>query len=393
MPFLNTLNLVKSKVEIRPTPLCFAHCCIFVQIADMPRFHSLVVQSIFHETPNSVSISLAVPEEETAAFAFKAGQYLTFRVNLDGKELRRTYSICSGPEESELRVGIKRLEGGAFSTWANTTLAVGQTLEVMPPMGRFVLPESKPEGSNFVAFASGSGITPVLAMIKEVLTRRERDRFTLFYGNRFTGSIMFREEIEGMKNRFPGRLALYHILSGEHPEVDLFKGRIDADKVKALSGKLFEQSNNRLLFGLRSWRYAIQQVKTIDARIGRGPERVLSEMFAAPGIASTKKEGPSAHSVGTAGISQVTVVLDGFSMQFPLDYQGANILDAALEAGADVPYACKGAVCATCKAKIIHGTARMDLNYALSPEEVQDGYVLCCQAHPESAELLVNFDH
>lgn len=392
MPFLYTLNLVKSKVEIRPTPLCFAYCCIFVQIADMPRFHSLVVQSIFHETPNSVSISLAVPEEETAAFAFKAGQYLTFRVHLDGKELRRTYSICSGPEESELRVGIKRLEGGAFSTWANTTLAVGQTLEVMPPMGRFVLPESKPEGSNFVAFASGSGITPVLAMIKEVLTRRERDRFTLFYGNRFTGSIMFREEIEGMKNRFPGRLALYHILSGEYPEVDLFKGRIDADKVKALSGKLFDPSNTDFFLACGPGDM-IQQVKTGLQELGVGPERVLSEMFAAPGIASTKKEGPSAHSVGRAGISQVTVVLDGFSMQFPLDYQGANILDAALEAGADVPYACKGAVCATCKAKIIHGTARMDLNYALSPEEVQDGYVLCCQAHPESAELLVNFDH
>lgn len=358
----------------------------------MPRFHSLVVQSVFHETSDSVSISLAIPDELRADFAFKAGQYLTFRVRIDGEELRRTYSICSGPEETELRVGIKRLEGGKFSTWANTELNVGQTIEAMSPMGRFVLPESQPEGSHFVAFASGSGITPVLAMIKEILIRRPKDRFTLFYGNRFTSSIMFREEIEGIKNRFPGRLALYHILSGEQPEVDLFKGRIDVEKVKSLSGRLFDLANTDFFMACGPGDM-IQQVKSSLQELGINPDRILSEMFTAPGAAAIKKGGSISTATGAEGISQVSVVLDGLTMQFPLNFQGINILDAALEAGADVPYACKGAVCATCKAKIVEGKARMDLNYALSPEEVAEGYVLCCQAHPESTKLVVNFDH
>jgi ring-1,2-phenylacetyl-CoA epoxidase subunit PaaE len=363
-----------------------------VQIVDMPRFHSLFVKSVFQETPDSVSISLEVPTEEAAAFAFKAGQYLTFRVHLNGEELRRTYSICSGPNERELRVGIKRLEGGKFSTWANTELRQGQSIEVMPPMGRFVLPESDLTGSSYVAFASGSGITPVLAMIKEILIFRPQDRITLFYGNRFTGSIMFREEIEGIKNRFPGRFALYHILSGERPDVDLFKGRIDAEKVKALSGKLFDLSGTDCFLTCGPGDM-ITQVKLALQDLGVKSEHIRSEMFAAPGAIDWKKaesQRPSSESKGTA---KVSVVLDGLTMQFPLDYQGLNILDAALEAGADVPYACKGAVCATCKAKIVEGRARMDLNYALSPEEVENGYVLCCQAHPESPELIVNFDH
>jgi len=358
----------------------------------MPRFHSLAVKSVFHETSDSVSIALEIPEEKTTAFAFKAGQYLTFRIHLNGEELRRTYSICSGPDEKELRVGIKRLEGGKFSTWANTELKAGETLEAMPPMGRFALPESDSQGSSYVAFASGSGITPVLAMVKEVLSRRPQDRFTLFYGNRFTGSIMFREEIEGIKNRYPGRFALYHILSGERPDVELFKGRIDANKVKTLSGKLFDLENTDcyLVCGPGNM---IQQVKEGLLDLGIGSERILSEMFTAPGILGTNKVPITNANLGSEGISQVSVILDGLTLQFPLSYQGLNILDAALEAGADVPYACKGAVCATCKAKIIQGKARMDLNYALSPEEVEKGYLLCCQAHPESTELIVNFDH
>lgn len=394
-PFFLTIFRQVLKIQglnTRPLPYLSAHCRIFVKIADMPRFHSLKVKSVFHETPDSVSISLGLPEEEFMAFAFKPGQYLTFRIALNGEELRRTYSICSGPDESELRVGIKRLEGGKFSTWANTELKAGQTIEVMPPMGRFVLPESHAQGSTFVAFASGSGITPVLAMIKEVLSRRPYDRFTLFYGNRFTSSIMFREEIEGIKNRFPGRLALYHILSGERPEVELFKGRIDASKVHALAGKLFDVENTDFYLACGPGDM-IQQVKEGLQELGIGSDRVLSEMFAAPGVLGTKKE-PNANSANpTEGSSRVSVILDGLTMQFPLDYQGQNILDAALEAGADVPYACKGAVCATCKAKVIQGKARMDLNYALSPEEVENGYILCCQAHPESTELIVNFDH
>jgi ring-1,2-phenylacetyl-CoA epoxidase subunit PaaE len=358
----------------------------------MPRFHSLIVQSVLHETNDSVSISLNIPESEASTFQFKPGQYLTFRVRLNEEDVRRTYSICSGPNETGLRVGIKQLNGGRFSTWANTELKAGQSIDVMPPMGRFLLPESHPEGSNYVAFASGSGITPILAMLKQVLITRPKDRFTLFFGNRFTSSIMFREEIEGLKNQFPGRFALYHILSGERPDVDLFKGRIDSVKVKNLANTLFDLAGTDYFLTCGPGDM-IQQVKSALQELGIETERILSEMFTAPGAVAQTQGSDVKTASGPEGESNVGVIIDGLTMHFPLAYQGLNVLDAALQAGADVPYACKGAVCATCKAKIVQGSARMDLNYALSPEEVADGYILCCQAHPESPELIVNFDH
>jgi ring-1,2-phenylacetyl-CoA epoxidase subunit PaaE len=358
----------------------------------MPRFHSLIVQSVHHETNDSISLLLDIPESEASTFQFKPGQYLTFRVRLNEEDVRRTYSICSGPNETGLRVGIKKLNGGRFSTWANTELKPGQPIDVMPPMGRFALPESHPEGANFVAFASGSGITPVLAMLKHVLITRPKDRFTLFFGNRFTGSIMFREEIEGLKNKFPGRFALYHILSGERPDVNLFKGRIDSAKVKELANALFDVPSTDYFLTCGPGDM-IQQVKSALQELGIESERILSEMFTAPGAIAQTLGSTINPTSKLEGESNVGVIIDGLTMHFPLAYQGLNVLDAALQAGADVPYACKGAVCATCKAKIVTGKARMDLNYALSPEEVSNGYVLCCQAHPESPELVVNFDH
>lgn len=358
----------------------------------MPRFHSLTVQSVLQETTDSVILTLGIPESEASTFQFKPGQYLTFRVRMNEEDVRRTYSICSGPSETGLRVGIKKVNGGRFSTWANTELKAGQQVEVMPPMGRFVLPESQPEGSNYVAFASGSGITPILAMLKHVLIARPNDRFTLFFGNRFTGSIMFREEIEGLKNQFPGRFALYHILSGERPDVELFKGRIDSSKVKDLANTLFDLKGTDYFLTCGPGDM-IQQVKSTLQELGIEPERILSEMFTVPGAAAQSQGLQVEASIGLDGESNVGVIIDGLTMYFPLSYQGLNVLDAALEAGADVPYACKGAVCATCKAKIMLGAARMDLNYALSQEEVSEGYILCCQAHPESPELIVNFDH
>jgi ring-1,2-phenylacetyl-CoA epoxidase subunit PaaE len=361
----------------------------------MSRFQKAKVSHIHRETPDSVSISLEIEENKDRFFPFKPGQYLTFKKIFNDKEIRRTYSICSSPSETTLQVGIKQLKGGLFSTWANNDLNVGDWVEIMPPMGRFVLPETAFSNGplHIVGFTAGSGITPVLSHIKHLLESQIDVRFTLFYGNKTLGTTMFRETLEGLKNKYPNRFSLYYILSREASEFDLFAGRIDARKCSSYLEKLIPASQVDY-FMICGPGEMIDEVQQFLLSSGIESHKILTERFTAPGIPiNARPEEISETSPNSEySDSQVTVILDGLCTQFNLNTAGAPVLDAALEAGADVPYACKGAVCCTCKAKVISGEVKLDLNYALSEEELRNGFILTCQAHPISEEVVISYD-
>jgi len=359
----------------------------------MSRFHWATVGEVRRETPDSVSFTLIPESGKELFFPFKPGQYLTFKRSDAEGEIRRTYSICSSPLDEELRVGVKEIPGGRFSGWANKELKAGDKLEIMPPMGRFTLPADLPEGTHLMAFAAGSGITPILSHASTLLRKDPKSRFTLFFGNKSTSTIMFRETLEGLKNRYPNRFSLQYILSREPLEFPLFCGRLNAEKCSAFFRSIAppQQADYFLICGPNSM---LDEVSEALISAGIQKERILLERFTAPGSA-TKTTEPAVQTTTTtseSAESHVTVILDGLTTLFPLEQQGPAILDAALAAGADVPYACKGAVCCTCKAKLTKGKVHMDLNYALSEQELKDGYILTCQSHPTTPEVVVDFD-
>ncbi|MCM2293924.1 phenylacetate-CoA oxygenase/reductase subunit PaaK [Allorhizobium sp. BGMRC 0089] len=357
----------------------------------MARFHSLTVTDIRRETRDAVVVTLRPSEEDRAAFDFTQGQYLTFRRKFDDEELRRSYSICAGKDEGVLKVGIKRVEGGCFSTWANENLKVGETLEAMPPMGTFHTPLDPAASRHYLGFAGGSGITPVLSIIKTVLAREPHSRFTLVYANRQISSIMFREELEDLKNLYLGRFSVLHVLKSEAQDIDLFTGRIDAEKCTAL---------------FRHW----IDIKSITTAFICGPEpmmlaiaaslrdhglrddQIKFELFASsqPGRARRRVETVAGADHGA--MCQATVTLDGATRTFNFPKQGVSLLDAAIENAMDVPFACKAGVCSTCRAKVTEGEVEMEVNHALEDYEVRQGYVLTCQCFPLSDRIVVSYD-
>lgn len=353
-----------------------------------PTFHTLKIAEIRRETEDTVSVAFEIPTELQAAYQFQPGQYLTLRATIDGEDLRRSYSLCSAPHEKECRVAIKQVEQGKFSTYANTQLKKGDTLEVMTPMGNFTTKMDVNQAKNYVLFAAGSGITPIFSLAKAILKEEPNSDVTLFYGNKGFASIIFREEIEALKNTHLERFRVVHVLSRESLGNVIQKGRIDLQKCEAL--------NNAFLNGV-----------AIDEVFVCGPEEMIhavKDTFTANGLAANqihfelfgtqapKKEVDLSLPKEQTIDSNVTVILDGDVYELSLVSDGENILDAATKAGADLPYACKGGVCCTCKAKILEGSARMDVNYALEKDEVEAGYILTCQAHPTSEKLVVSFD-
>lgn len=353
------------------------------------RFYELKVSDIRQETPDCVSVALDVPADLKEVFAFKPGQYLTFRLGLAGQELRRSYSICTAPADRELRVAIKAVKGGKFSTVANTMLKRGDVLEVMPPMGNF---SPKHLGKHYLAFAAGSGITPIMGIIKDVLQREPDSYFTLVYGNRNRHSIIFREEIEGLKNRYMERLSVYHILSRELMDVELFNGRIDAAKCGQFCEKLIDlkKINEAFLCGPEEM---ILSVREKLLALGMPQGSVHLELFSSPDQPKAQhQKWKEEHAADNGPMSKVSIRLDGVTFDLDLAYNGDNILDAALAHGADLPYACKGGVCSTCRAKIVEGEVEMEVNYALEPDEVKKGFVLTCQSHPKTEKVVVDFD-
>ena len=355
----------------------------------MSALHKIKVKEVIKETADCVSVSFDIPKELQPIFQYKSGQYLALENEIDGEKVRRSYSLCSAPYENEWKVAIKKVEGGKFSTYANETLSDDEELSVMAPAGGFALSPDKLAENHYVAFGAGSGITPILSMIKTVMHDEPKSRFTLFYGNRNFDTIIFREEIEALKNVYLNRLSVHHILSKEKLGSPLFFGRIDAQKCERF-GKVFYNPIEVAGYYLCGPAQMIFGVK--DQLIAQGVDasKIHFELFNTSDIpVETKKKEESYDSEAE---SKVTIILDGESFDMPLDYGGASILDAALAAGADLPYACKGGVCSTCKAQVTKGEATMDINYALEPDEVENGFILTCQAHPRTAEITVSYD-
>ena len=351
-----------------------------------PSFHPLTIKEIKRETSEAVSISFEVPADLTNDFAYKSGQYLTLKASINGEEVRRSYSLCSSPSENTWKVAVKAIENGKFSNFANETLKAGEVLEVMNPMGTFVLPDDL-SNKNFVFFAVGSGVTPVLSMLKTALFDSDSSTVTLFYGNKGFSSIIFREEIESLKNKYMDRLRVIHVLSRESLGNAIQKGRIDKEKSIQLIDSFLDVSTIDGVF-VCGPKDMIFGVKDAFVEKGFNESLVHYELFSSGSTKPKVEEKKQEESIS----SLVTVIVDGEVLEIPLKSNEINILDAALNAGADLPFACKGGVCCTCKAKIIEGTAKRDVNYALEADEVEAGYILTCQSHPTSEKLIVSFD-
>ena len=359
----------------------------------MLHFHSLRIADVRQETDDTVSIAFDVPAEQRELFAYQAGQYLTLRTHLDGEEVRRSYSLCSAPYEHSWRVAVKQVENGRFSTYANTVLKAGDTLEVMPPQGRFVVhPEGK-GADQVVFFAAGSGITPVISLIKQILHDEPAARITLFYANRKKTDVIFLEELENLKNRHMERLSLHYVFSRESQSSPLFEGRIDGARCKNLLDRFIADAPKQHYY-ICGPEDMIHTVKDILHAGGVPDAQVHFELFTTPvgdmnpektQQAATKEKRPD-------GVAKVQVQLDGRVFSFDLPYNGQPILDASMQTGADLPFSCKGGVCCTCRAKLVKGEVDMDINYALEPWEVEQGFILTCQSHPKSEEIFVDFD-
>ena len=355
----------------------------------MSKFHSLRVKNIKKETNDCVSVGFEVADTDKTMFEFTQGQYLTLRSNINGKEVRRSYSICSAVGE-DLRVAIKKIDGGLFSTFANDVLKNGDSIEAMPPMGRFFTNINPSQSKYYVGFASGSGITPIFSILKTVLQNEPQSNFTLFYGNKNAKSVIFREQIEGLKNKYLNRLRVFHILSREFQEAPIFNGRLSAEKCEVFCEHLLDVKSidevflcgpEEMILGVRDTFLA----KGIDAK------KIHFELFTT-GAALQKNTKKEAQSTDNEILSQVTIKLDGKLISFPLAQNGINILDEAMEQGADLPYACKGGVCCTCKCKLLEGKVHMSINYGLEADEIEEGFVLSCQAHPRSENVVLDFD-
>ena len=356
----------------------------------MARFYPVEVADVRRETRDAVVVTLTPRAEDCAAFDFTQGQYLTFRRTFAGEELRRSYSICAGKDEGVLTVGIKRVDGGAFSTWANEELKAGDTLEAMPPMGAFHTPLKPEERRHYLGFAGGSGITPLLSLIKTTLAHEPKSRFTLVYGNRSVNSIMFREALEDIKNIHLGRFNVIHVLESDAQDVDLFSGRIDAEKC----GRLFKNWINIAAIDMAFICGPEPMMLAIAAALrqhGLRDDQIKFELFAsAPRRA--KPVAKAAFEANKATTCKATITLDGSTQVVEMLKKGETILDAALGASLEAPYACRAGVCSTCRALVVEGEVEMETNHALEDYEVRRGYVLTCQCYPVSDHVVVTYD-
>ncbi len=358
----------------------------------MPKFHTLTVKEVRRETPDCVSIAFDVPQELKADYQFAQGQYLTLRTDINGEDLRRSYSICSSPLDAELRVAVKHVPQGRFSTFANQKLQSGDTLSVMTPMGKFFTALHEQHDKHYVGFAAGSGITPIMSIMKTVLQSEPKSHFTLFYGNKNFESIIFREAIEALKNQYIGSLSVHHVLSRETLGSPLFNGRINAEKCEQFCKVFFDakEVDEYFLCGPEEMIFAVKD--TLEG-LNVDSKKIHFELFTTAATKNVKPKIKPDHSpTPSESDSQITVILDGDAFDFPLNAVGDNILDAALKNGADLPFACKGGVCCTCRAKVLEGKVEMDVNYALEADEIEAGFVLTCQAHPRTEKVIISFD-
>ena len=353
-------------------------------------FHKLKVKEVKTETPDCVSIAFAVPENLKNEFVFEQGQNITIKKEIDGEEIRRSYSICSAPYENELRVAVKKVAGGKFSSYANQFLKPGDELDVLPPTGKFNCKLQNTNHKQYLAFVAGSGITPVISIIKTTLKTEPASQFTLVFGNRGRSSIIFFEELEGLKNKYLSRFNFINILSREKTDAPVNFGRINADKLIVLD-KLIDYKNTDEFF-ICGPEEMIFCVKDFLEQSGIDKKKIHFELFTTPGQKQLSIVSRQLSVKDTGPKSKITVKLDGRSFDFYLGFNSENILDAALKQGADLPFACKGGVCCTCKAKLLEGEVEMDVNWGLEQEEVEQGFILTCQSHPVTEKVVVDFD-
>jgi len=354
-------------------------------------FHSLKIADVRREIDDAVSLRFELPEGLREAFRFVPGQHLTLRTHIDGEEVRRNYSLCVAPHENELRVAIKQINGGLFSTWANSALAAGDTLDVMAPHGSFTWTFDPARSATYVGFAGGSGITPVLSLLKTSLVAEPHSSFTLLYGNRASGSIMFLEELAALKNRFIDRLQIYHFLEDEgEDEFDLFNGRLDSAKIRQVLSSLVDPETIDAAFicGPGPMMEAVEQ-GLIEA--GVPTERILVERFTVGELSAAQLAAARAVEQKAEGL-KVQVKLEGRRRTIAFDANKGSILENARAAGMPAPFACKAGVCATCRARLISGEVTMKANYGLSADEVAQGYVLTCQAVPRTDDVVLDYD-
>jgi len=362
----------------------------------MARFHTLTVSNVHRETEDAIVVAFAIPPELRADFAFIQGQYLTLKVKTDsGEEVRRSYSICSSPlDPEEVRIAVKRVEGGRASGMLVGKLQADMALEVMTPMGSFYTQLDAGNRKHYVCFAGGSGITPILSIIWTVLRVEPHSRLTLFYGNTDKDRIIFRAKLEEFQAKYGDRLQVHHILTYGMDEDLLFNGLITVDKASALA-KRFVQDDADTEYFICGPEPMMVNVSEALEKLNVDKKRIHIELFTTPVANEPKKEAEPTAAVSDApltGKAKVKIILDGRETEIEVAPKGDSILDTAEKAGLDVPYACKGAVCCTCKARIVEGKVRMDMNYALTDQEVEDGFVLTCQSHPLTPRVVVDYD-
>ncbi len=352
------------------------------------KFYSLEVVRLRKLTNDSVEVTLAIPADNIPVFSYEAGQHLIFKYNHKGEELRRSYSLCTAPSENRWSVAVKKVDDGRFSAYVNEKLKVGDKLDVMPPTGKFTLnPGNK---SNIVFFAAGSGITPIIAQIKDILYNHPDIQITLFYGNKGFNSVMFREDLEALKNKFIQRFSVHHVFSREKSGIDMYFGRMTKEKCNDFAQHLFNprEIDDVMICGPNNMVFDIQEALQEQ---GISKDKIHIELFNTDGIQKAN-DAQELSNQDLGKESQITLQLDGNIYEFSLGYAQQSILDAGIAHGADLPYSCKGGVCSTCKAKITSGEVVMDTNYALEEDEVKAGYVLLCQSHPRTEKVSVDFD-
>jgi ring-1,2-phenylacetyl-CoA epoxidase subunit PaaE len=349
-----------------------------------PRFHRLRVAALEPLTDDAVAISFQVPPHLADDYRFVHGQHLTIRGS-DGE--RRSFSICTTPRSGVLRIGVKRLSGGAFSQGVVDSLRVGDELDVMTPAGRFTTRLDPGSAKVYVAVAAGSGITPVISILSTVLEEEPEAQVLLVYANRTHRTVMFLDELHDLKDRFPSRFQLVHVLSREQQEVELFSGRLDGERLSAILKSLMpaEDVDEWFLCGPQQM---VVELREVILDHGVDAHAIHTELF----HADPAPRAPESATSSVEGAAQVTIRLDGRSSDFELRADGVGVLEAALAVRSDLPFACRGGVCGTCRAKLVEGTVAMDANYALEPEEVAGGYVLTCQSHPTSERVVLDYD-
>ena len=361
-----------------------------------PQFNTLKVAGLRRETDEATLVTFAVPDELQKAYQFTQGQYLTLRMTVNGEELRRPYSLCVAPARGVLQVCVKHLQGGRASGFINTSLKAGDDLDVLPPMGRFYVDCDPAMARQYVFFAGGSGITPVISNIATILDREPRARVTLFYGNRTRAGIIFREALSGLKNHYMDRLRLFHVLSDEIPAIELYAGLMDEAKVTQLVTALVDVAATDWFF-ICGPGPMMDAASTALENLGVGKDRIKIESFGnrpvpAAALPAKSAAGAPGQAADGAASAEVEVRFEGAARKIRVPFDGDAILDVAHREKIDAPFACKGGVCCTCRAKLIEGEVAMDIVYGLEPDEIKAGYILTCQSHPRTKKVVIDYD-